>query len=256
MSAEPRAPLDPDLFADNPARDERFDVKDRWIECPNLPAEDPLHQLEFFQRQMNEEVNSIEASARCLADFPSANWELRLQLARQCSDEVRHARMFRRILEGRGGHVGQFPVLNFQYRIITKCPSLVGRLAIQNRSFEAGGIDAIAFGIDAARASGDHDIAQMYEAQLADEVNHVRFANEWIRRAIQENRRSLLEIGAALTAASRGFAEVMGKEATEGVTYPINTAGRLEAGFTPEEVRLDAELQAVKEGESSRVAPR
>ena len=42
---------------------------------------------------------------------------------------------------GVGGHVGQFPVLNFQYRIITAQRDLIARLAIQNRSFEAGGVN-------------------------------------------------------------------------------------------------------------------
>jgi uncharacterized ferritin-like protein (DUF455 family) len=237
------APLSPELFAENPARDSRFQVKERWIECPNLPPEHPHHQIEFFQRQMNEEINSIEASARCLTDFTDAEWELRLELARQCADESRHAQLYRRLVESRGGYVGQYPVLNFQYRIITKRKSLVERLTIQNRSFEAGGIDAIAFGIEAARAAGDHEVAELYEAQLADEVNHVRFANKWIRRTIQMDRRSLLTIGAALTDASIAFAEVMGKEATEGVTYPIDEAGRLDAGFTPEEIRDAVEIQ-------------
>lgn len=238
--------LTPELFAEEPARDARFAVKERWIECPNLPGSDPLHQLEFFQRQMNEEVNAVEASARCLTDFPDAPWELRMALARQCADEVRHAWMFRRILERRGGFLGQFPVLNFQYRIISRCPSLVGRLAIQNRSFEAGGLDAIAFGIEEAKKSGDPEVAEMYEAQLADEIGHVRFANEWIRRSIEGNPRALLEIGAALTAASRGFAEVMGKEGTEGVSFPINEGGRREAGFTTAEIQVETEIHGAK----------
>ena len=244
MDSTSATSLTAELFAENPVRDSRFTVKDRWIECPNLPAEHPFHQLEFFQRQMNEEVNSIEASARCLTDFPDTPWELRLQLARQCADESRHALMYRRIVESRGGYVGQFPVLNFQFRIITKRPTLVERLAIQNRTFEAGGIDAITFGISAARAAGDHEIADMYEAQLADEVNHVRFANEWIRKSIQQNRRCLLEIGEAMTAASLAFAEVMGDEAPAGVSYPIDAAGRLDAGFTPDEIRVAAEIEA------------
>jgi uncharacterized ferritin-like protein (DUF455 family) len=235
--------MNPDLFAEDPARDARFVVKERWADCPNVPQDDPLHQLEFFQRQMNEEVNSIEASARCLTDFPEADWELRMQLARQCADESRHARMYRQLVERRGGWVGQFPVLNFQYRIIVKRRSLVERLAIQNRSFEAGGIDAITFGIAAARAAGDEAVAAMYEAQLADEVNHVRFANEWIRKSIARDRRCLLEIGKALTEASVAFAEVMGSEATEGVTYPIDAEGRRDAGFTEDEIRLAIEIQ-------------
>jgi uncharacterized ferritin-like protein (DUF455 family) len=243
------------LFSDNPARDSRFVVKERWIECPNLPQGHPQHQLEFFQRQMNEEVNSVETSARCISDFPDAPWELRLELARQCWDESRHATMYRRLVETRGGHVGQFPVLNFQYRIITKRPSLVERLAIQNRSFEAGGIDAITFGIGAAREAGDDEVAEMFEAQLADEVSHVRFANKWIRKFIEQDRRCLLAIGEALSAASVAFHEVMGREGTEGITYPVDVPGRLEAGFTANEVQDTVNIHASQSSRNNPQAP-
>jgi uncharacterized ferritin-like protein (DUF455 family) len=70
--------------------------------------------------------------------------------------------------------VGQYPVLNFQYRIITQFDSLAARLAIQNRSFEAGGLDAITVGIEQARKDGDFELADLYEAQIADEISHVR----------------------------------------------------------------------------------
>jgi uncharacterized ferritin-like protein (DUF455 family) len=234
--------LDPTLFAESPTRDNRFIVKDRWIECANLPSDHPLHQVEFFHRQMNEEINSLEISARNLSDFLEAAWELRMWLARQCADEARHAAMFRRILEKRGGYVGQSPVLNFQYRIIIKIDNLIGRLAIQNRSFEAGGIDAIAFGIKEARACGDLELAELFEAQLSDEIVHVRFANEWIRAANRKDPRGVLQMGAALTAASKAFFQVMGKEGTEGVGYPVEALGRLEAGFNPDEIKMAAEL--------------
>lgn len=243
--------LDPNLFPPNPARDSRFIVKDRWIECLNLPSDDPLHQVEFFHRQMNEEINSLESSARNLSDFPEADWEIRMWLARQCADEARHAAMFRRILEERGGNVGQYPVLNFQYRIITKIDNLVGRLAVQNRSFEAGGIDAIAFGFNNAQTKGDPELAELYETQLADEIVHVRFANQWIHTSIKKNPKSLLLIGAALTAASKAFFQVMGTEGTEGVEYPVDTLGRLEAGFSPEEIQMAADLASSTHSASS-----
>ena len=41
----------------------------------------------------------------------------------------------RLLFEHRGGQVGQYPVMNFQYRIICRLDSLVGRIAVQNRSF-------------------------------------------------------------------------------------------------------------------------
>jgi len=230
------------LFAGDPARDARFSVKSRWIECDNRPGDDPLHLVEFFHRQMNEEIDSLEASAQSLADFPDAPWDLRMELARQCADEARHAHGYRHHLERRGGHVGQFPVLNFQYRIITAQHDLIARLAIQNRSFEAGGLDAIEFGIGEARRTGQHELAEFYAAQLADEISHVRFANAWIRKALKEDARTVLRIGAALHAASQAFRIVMGREGTDGVEYPAATQARLEAGFTSDETRQASEL--------------
>ncbi|APV48487.1 hypothetical protein BWI17_01560 [Betaproteobacteria bacterium GR16-43] len=244
--AEVLAPLDPSLFAPGPERDARFDVKERWVDCANFPDGHPKQVVEFLHRQMNEEIDSLESSARNLCDFPAADWEVRMCLARQCYDEARHSQMFRNLFEKRGGTVGEYPVLNFQYRIITRFANLAARLAIQNRSFEAGGLDAITAGIQQTRADGDEELCALYEAQIADEISHVRFANEWIRKLSQADPRNLLAIGQAMKAASLAFAQVMGREGTEGVSYPADREGRLEAGFTPEEVAFTASLMAEK----------
>jgi uncharacterized ferritin-like protein (DUF455 family) len=244
MSSASGPTLDPTLFAVGPARDARFTVAARWVECSNFPNDHPLRAIEFLHRQMNEEVDSLECSAANLRDFPDAPWDLRLALARQCADEGRHAAMFRHLFEARGGHVGQYPVLNFQYRIVAHIRSLVGRLAIQNRSFEAGGLDAIASGIELARQVGDEALAELFEAQRADEIAHVRFANEWINAATQQNPRSVLEIGTALAGASKAFHQVMGTEGIEGANYPADSAARREAGFTDSEVGLAIQLQS------------
>jgi uncharacterized ferritin-like protein (DUF455 family) len=221
-----------------PARDPRFDVKERWAECVNLPATHPDRDLEFFHRQMNEEINGLENAARSLVDFPDADWGVRMSIARQAADEARHVVMFRRILEKRGGWLGRYPVLNFQYRIITNVDNLVGRLAIQNRSFEAEGVDAVEPEIAKARAKGDDELADLFEAQLADEIGHVRFANEYISRVAKTEPISVMRVGRALNYASQVFLWVMGQAAIDGATYSRNEQGRLEAGFSAEEVRF------------------
>jgi uncharacterized ferritin-like protein (DUF455 family) len=231
------------LLAENPARDSRFTVADCWSDCINFAEDDPLREIEFFHRQMNEEVDSLECSARNLADFPDTPWKLRMMLARQCIDESRHARMFRGIFESRGGLVGEYPVLNFQYRIVMNLDSLISRLAVQNRSFEAGGLDAIKSGIELASQKGDDELVALYEAQVADEISHVRFANDWIRKATADDPRTVMQIGAALNLAKRAFEIVMGPEATDGVHYPADVSGRQEAGFTDQEVDLAIRLQ-------------
>ena len=120
--------------------------------------------------------------------------------------------------------------------------SLVGRLTIQNRTFEAGGIDAVAWVAEQVRAAGDRDLADFFDSQLADEIIHVRFANEWLRRTIKEKPHELLTMGTTMMIAAKGFEQVMGKEATGGVHYPTDRLGRMEAGFTEKEVNLATEL--------------
>jgi hypothetical protein len=246
-----RPPLDPKLFGDGPARDERFTVVDVWAEMVNLPEGHPDKEREFLNRQMNEEACVMENAARSLAQFPDADWGVRKGLARQCADEARHALNYRRLLEARGGRVGEHPVMNFQYRILGKIDTLVGRLAVQNRSFEADGLDAATFARDEARARGDHELADMYDAQQADEVCHIRLGNDTIKAQVATTPRLALHVATALTQASQAFAQVFAGGGTEVEKYGVAVEARLEAGFSREEVDV-----AVRMSDERRAAVR
>ena len=247
MNRHSETEFDESLFAAGPARDDRFKVVDRWIECQHFPEGDPRKDVEFLHRQMNEEVDGMENAARSLTDFPEADWDVRMSIARQCADEARHVMAFKRTFEDRGGRIGEYPVMNFQYRIITKIQSLAGRLAVQNRQFEAEGVDAVEPEIVACREKGDTTLADLFDAQLADEICHVRFANVYISKIAKENPRSVMEVGRAMDYARKPFLQVMGQEAIDGVKYSTNQKGRLEAGFKPEEVEFAAAHRAAKQ---------
>jgi uncharacterized ferritin-like protein (DUF455 family) len=228
--------MDPKLFAEGPKRDARFDVRDKWAEMDNLPANHPDMSLEFLTRQMNEELNSMEIAASNLVDFPEAPWALRMSIARQAADEARHAIAFRRLLEARGGRVGQFPVINFQYRIMMAIPSLIGRLAVANRSFEASGIDAITDGMNSEIRKDDAEFIALFDQQLADEVQHVRFANVWIKKLLaEEGPRTMMALARGIAQGDAAFKEVVGEKNM--VTYPVSEAVRREAGFTEDEIQ-------------------
>ena len=74
--------------------------------------------------------------------------------------------------------------------------------------------------------------------QQADEITHVRFANEYIRDSIRANPRVALRVASALTLASTAFMHVMGAEGTANIEYLVDEKGRLEAGFGAEEVEV------------------
>lgn len=234
--------LDPALFGDGPAREARYNVVTTWVECANHPDGTPEWRLEFFHRQMNEELNVLENAACHLAEFPDVEWPLRMWLARQCADEARHALVYQRLFERRGGRLGEYPIMNFQFRILGRIPNLIGRLAVQNRSFEADGLDAATFALGEARAMGDAELVEVYEHQQADEVLHIRFANEWIRRQIAADPRSVLKMAAGLTQGAVAFGQVMEGGGTHVTKYGVAEQERLEAGFEPDEITVSVNL--------------
>jgi len=251
--------LDPDLFGDEPARDGRFDVREVWADLVNLRDDHPDKQVEYLHRQMNEEACVMENAARSLAEFPAADWSVRKGLARQCADEARHVMNYRRLLEKRGGRVGQFPVMNFQYRILGRIPTLLGRLAVQNRSFEADGLDAATHALHEARKTGDNELAQMYDAQQADEVVHIRFANDYIKREMDRSPRLGMQVAAGLDQGARAFEIVFANGGTEVEKYGVAVDARLEAGFSRGEVDVAVQLSeerraAVRDRLSRRIA--
>lgn len=246
-----RPPLDPQLFGDGPARDARFTVREVWAELENFPDGTPERDHEFLHRQMNEEMCVMENAARSLADFPDADWSVRKGLARQCADEARHTMNYHRVLLARGGHLGQYPVTNFQFRILGRIDNLLGRLAVQNRSFEADGLDAATHALAEARASGDEVLAGMYDAQQADEVCHIRFANDYIKAQLEKSPRVGMQIARALTLCSQAFALIFAGGGEDVEKYGVAVEARLEAGFSPEEVEV-----AVRRSNERRAAVR
>src|SRR5215471_15190739 len=134
-----------------------------------------------LHQHMHNEMQSLEIAAQCLADFPETQWELRMELARQCWDETRHTQMLYRRLRELGGRKGEFPVMNYEWGVTQLLNSLPARLAVQNRTFEGGEMDLLRQQHGMWSAAEDPDTASLMDALLADEVEHVRYANRWLK---------------------------------------------------------------------------
>ena len=81
-------------------------------------------------------------------------------------------------------------------------------------------------------------MAELFDGQLADEVQHVRYANVWVKRLVEAGGpRTVLEMARAVSQASEAFAIVAGAAA---VSYPVAEDVRREAGFA------EAEIQAAR----------
>jgi hypothetical protein len=226
----------------DPAREPCFVIVNTDAEMQDWPEMTDIARRERLHRHMNNETGALEIAAKALADFPDAPWDLRMQLARQTADESRHALLLYRRLREIGGHKGEFPVANFEWGVTDMLDNLPGRLAVQNRTFEAGLIDLLGTLRNVWRAAGDSATADLLDGILADEITHVRFANRWIRRLTQEDPRVLLKVAMAVRFLGRVIATLMPQPGTVNAAGTVITEERIRPPAVNVEDRLAAEF--------------
>ena len=227
---------------DDPAREPCFEIVHLHEDVPDIGGMGIEHRRQRLHREYNQEIQAIEVAAICVADFPDAPWELRLELARQCWDEARHAALLLRRLQANGGHKGQYPIANLNWSLVGMIDSLVGILAVQHRTFEAGSLDIEAIAIPMFREAGDGDTADVMEVIEADEIHHVRFGNEWVKRMTDADPRSVLQIASAVAWLKQVVGATGGEPLHE---IPTERGARELAGFS------DAEIGEVERMEQS-----
>lgn len=231
----------------DPARDACFTVVRRDSEMHEFEDGGEVARREMVHRHMSNEITSLDIAADCLARFPDAPWELRLELARQCWDESRHVDVLHRRLTELGGRKGEFPISVFEWNVTCALPTLAGRLATQNRTLEAGAMDVVAGLVRGARDAQDPRTAEVLDGILADEVQHVRFANRWIQRMVREDPRTLLAVASAvrfLAQANAAFQSAPGEVNAVGKVMDdpqaripaVNVEDRRRAEFSEEEI--------------------
>jgi len=209
-------------------------------QVPDAADMSPLHRRQLLHREYNQEVQTIEIAALCLVDYPDAPWGLRLELARQCWDEARHAALCYRRLQALGGYKGEFAIANIDWSVVAMLDSLAARLAIQHRTFEAGSLDIEECAAAQYREAGDEETAEASEAIEADEVPHVRFANEWLKRMTDAEPRLVLEIAAAMAWLKKVVAAT-GREPMHDIA--TSSENRRLAGFSAGEITAVERLE-------------
>jgi uncharacterized ferritin-like protein (DUF455 family) len=243
----------------DPAREHCFQVVHHAAELADYADMSEDARRQRLHKHMHNEMQSIEMAAQSLADFPDAPWEVRMSLARQCWDETRHTRMLHRRLCEVGGYKGEFPVMNYEWSVTCAMDSIWARLALQNRTFEGGEVDLLRQLTKMWTEAGDETTAELLEGILADEIQHVRFANEAFKKASQRDPSVLLKLASGVNFLRRvvrafepepGETNAVGVDLTgfEHVEVLANIEDRRRAGFTEREIeeilRQEEELRA------------
>lgn len=188
--APPATPLTdddpgPPFRASQPGRPEELPIADRR-QAPAMPKPgafyDPARRAVAHHVMANHELQAAEVMAMVLLAFPEAPTEFRLGLARILRDEQRHTRMHARRAADLGRPFGSLPVSGYIWDKSRAFESVLDYLAGIPLTLEQRNLDHTREYESWFRAAGDEKGAQIAATIHQDEIGHVAFGLEWLRR--------------------------------------------------------------------------
>lgn len=147
----------------------------------------PVDTRKSFHTTFDAELTTMELSARCVYEHPEMPEDFHRNMARQVSDEARHARACLDVLAELGGRYGEFPIstgvygFNCQFRACEPGSKreLLWRLLLRSVLQESLSLDGFPLLIKKREHYGLNDIARVFEGLMADEVFHVGSGLRW-----------------------------------------------------------------------------
>jgi uncharacterized ferritin-like protein (DUF455 family) len=234
---------------------------------PVDPVNDPQDIGMFLHKELDEEYTTLELIARNSYEHPDMPWTFHRDMARQVSDEARHAIMIARLMTARGFRHGDFALSTSSYDglyefepcAIGSRQELLWRMLIRQTFMEGLAIDNLAYEIERRRSAGQTDIASVFEYILRDEVFHAQSGLRWSRELLGAEPHAVLQVRDQAVryfteraeAARESFVidnldEAMselaviqaGKERRGGrlPERPLNRTGRAQAGYTDKDI--------------------
>jgi uncharacterized ferritin-like protein (DUF455 family) len=168
-----------------PGRPENLQFADRRT-APKLPSaqslKEPAKRGLAHHILANHELQALEVMAWTLLAFPDAPREFRFGVARVMRDEQRHTRMHIERAARLGVTFGQFPVNGYIWQKCMSVTSVLEYCACLPLVFEGRNLDHSLELAEQFQAAGDERSAAVMRAIHRDEIEHVRFGLEWLRR--------------------------------------------------------------------------
>ncbi len=168
-----------------PARPSDLQFADRRM-APRLPSlqslKEPAKRGLAHHVLANHELQALEVMAWALLAFPESPAEFRLGVANVMLDEQRHTRMHIERAAKLGVRFGQFPVNGYIWGKAMSVTSALEYCACLPLVFEGRNLDHSLELAEQFSAVGDERSAALMRTIHRDEIDHVAFGLEWLRR--------------------------------------------------------------------------
>lgn len=142
-----------------------------------------------------QEMQFAESLGAILYDTPEMPWAFHHDLARHCSDEIRHTRMGCTRLEQLGEDLRSLPMLAQNYSLRSKLDPME-RFCMMTLVIEAASFEKKRANVKMFADEGDR-VSERYESyDIRDEMLHVNFGHTWVPIMLRVNQdaRSVTEL--------------------------------------------------------------
>jgi len=168
-----------------PARPENLKFAPRRT-APAMPAppalKDPEKRAVAHHIMANHELQAVEVMAFVLLAFPDAPAGFRRGIVDVIRDEQRHTRMHAERAAALGVTFGDLPVNSYIWKKAQDYHSVLDYLSGLPLTFEARNLDHTLEFERAFLEAGDRRSAALMQRIHEDEIEHVRFGIEWLRK--------------------------------------------------------------------------
>lgn len=130
----------------------------------------------------NHELLALEVMAFTLCAFPDAPADFRCGMVQIMGDEQRHTRMHIERAGILGMQFGDVPVNGYFWKKAQSFTSILDYLAGLPLTFEGGNLDHTLEFAEHFEAAGDSRSAALMRVIHRDEIEHVRFGLDWLRK--------------------------------------------------------------------------
>jgi uncharacterized ferritin-like protein (DUF455 family) len=154
--------------------------------APAMPKSDALrvaaNRAKAHHIMANHELQALEVMAMVLMTFPTAPPEFRFGVARIMFDEQRHTRMHVQRCSELGLNFGDLPVNSWIWQKAQEFESVLEYCCGLPLVFEGANLDHTVEFEQYFRDAGDRRSAAIMRAIHRDEIRHVRFGIDWLRK--------------------------------------------------------------------------
>jgi len=142
------------------------------------------NRVACLHRFAGHELLAVEIMAYALLAFPEAPRHFRRGLANTLIEEQGHVRLYMERLEAFGVKFGDMPLYRHFWAHVEHITSPVRFVTTMNLTFEQANLDFAPYYGKAFSQVGDHESASLMKQILEDEIGHVSFGYNWLKKFV------------------------------------------------------------------------